>query len=152
MELAKLKDAHVTGVAGISKQGAVRAAGADAVLDRNETPEAGGFTVAIDLVGGDRWPGVIGALVAGGRYAISGAIAGPIVTMDLRTIYLNDLTVYGCTFTPSEVFAELVGLINAGRLKPLVSKIYPLAEIAAAQADFAAKKYPGKLVLIPPKD
>jgi alcohol dehydrogenase len=48
------------------------------------------------------------------------------------------------------VFAELVGLINAGRVKPLVSKTYPLADINAAQADFAAKTYPGKLVLVPP--
>ena len=52
----------------------------------------------------------------------------------------------------NEVFAELVALINAGRVKPLISKTYPLAEIAAAQEDFAAKKYPGKLVLIPPHD
>ncbi len=71
---------------------------------------------------------------------------------DLRTIYLNDLTIYGCSYTPHEVFAELVGLINAGRLKPLVSKTYPLADIAAAQSDLAAKKYPGKLVLIPPEN
>ncbi len=152
VELAKLKGARVTGVAGGAKHGAVRAAGADAVLDRSETPEAGGFTVAIDVVGGAKWPAVIDALAPGGRYATSGAVAGPIVTMDLRTVYLNDLTVYGCTFTPREVFAGLVGLINAGRLKPLVSKTYPLTEIAAAQADFAAKKYPGKLVLIPPQD
>jgi alcohol dehydrogenase len=74
------------------------------------------------------------------------------IEADLRTIYLNDLTIYGCSFTPHEVFAELVELINAGRVRPLVSKTYPLASIDAAQADFAAKKHPGKLVLIPPED
>lgn len=152
VELAKLKGAHVTGQASAAKQDAVRSAGADAVLDRNETPEAGAFTMAIDVVGGAGWSGIIGALAPGGRYAVSGAIAGPIVEADLRTIYLNDLTIYGCTYTPHEVFAELVGLINAGRVRPLVSKTYPLQEIATAQADFAAKKYPGKLVLIPPQD
>lgn len=41
--------------------------------------------------------------------ATSGAIAGPIVKADLRTIYLNDLTLYGCSFTPLAVFSELVG-------------------------------------------
>ena len=150
--LAKLKGAKVTGVASAAKQDAVRAAGADGILDRDETPEAGGFTAAIDIVGGAGWSGIIDALAPGGRYAVSGAIAGPIVEADLRTIYLNDLTIYGCTYTPHEVFTELVGLVNAGRVRPLVSKTYPLAEIAAAQADFAAKRYPGKLVLVPPPD
>lgn len=152
VELAKVLGAHVTGLAGAAKQDAVRQAGADAVLDRTATPEAGAFTVVIDVVGGDAWPGFINALVPGGRYAASGAIAGPIVAMDLRTVYLNDLTLFGCTYTPHEVFAELVALVNAGHVKPLVSKTYPLADIAAAQADFASKTYPGKLVLIPPQD
>ena len=150
VELAKLKGAHVAGVASTGKQDAVSAAGADSVMDRNAKPESGAFTVVIDVVGGARWPDFIGALAPGGRYATSGAIAGPMVTADLRTIYLNDLTIYGCSYTPHAVFAELVGLINAGRVRPLVSKTYPLADINAAQADFAAKKYPGKLVLIPP--
>lgn len=152
VELAKLKGAHVTGVASPAKRDAVRAAGADATLARDETPEPGAFTVAIDVVGGAGWGGVIDALVPGGRYAVSGAIAGPIVEADLRTLYLKDLTLYGCTYQPPEVFAELVALINAGRVRPLVSRTYPLAEIAAAQADFMAKTYPGKLVLIPPTE
>jgi alcohol dehydrogenase len=152
VELAKLRGAKVTGLASSGKQDAVRAAGADAILDRNKTPEVGAFTVAIDVVGGGGWPGVIEALAPGGRYAVSGAIAGPIVQADLRTIYLSDLTIYGCSYTPHEVFAELVGLVNAGQVRPLVSKTYPLTEIDVAQADFLAKKYPGKLVLIPPQN
>ncbi len=150
--LAKLKGARVTGVASAAKQDAVRAAGADAIFDRDETPEAGAFTAAIDVVGGAGWSRIIDALAPGGRYAVSGAIAGPIVEADLRRLYLNDLTIYGCTYTPHEVFAELIRLVNAGRVRPLVSRTYPLAEIATAQEDFAAKRYPGKLVLIPPLD
>ena len=72
------------------------------------------------------------------------------VEADLRQIYLRDLTLKGSTFQPRAVFADLVALINAGTLRPLVSKTYPLADIAEAQEDFAAKLYPGKLVLIPP--
>jgi alcohol dehydrogenase len=150
VELAKLRGAQVTALAGTAKRDAVLGAGADIVLDRGETPAAKHFTVAIDLVGGPNWASVIGALRPGGRYAVAGAIAGPIVTADLRTIYLNDLTIYGCTYTARETFAELVGLVNAGRIRPLVSMTYPLAEIGRAQADFATKRYPGKLVLVPP--
>ncbi len=152
VELAKLRRAHVTGIASPRKQDAVWAAGADSLLDRNVKPERGAFTVVIDVVGGADWYGFIDALEPGGRYATSGAIAGPIIEADLRTIYLNDLTIFGCSFTPHKVFAELVRLINAGQVGPLVSKTYPLAEIHAAQEDFAAKIFPGKLVLIPPQD
>lgn len=152
VELAKLKGAHVTGIASAGKHEAVRTAGADLLLNRDELPAERSATVAIDVVGGPGWSGVINALKPGGRYATSGAIAGPVIEADLRTIYLNDLTIFGCSYTPHEVFAELVGLINSGCIKPLVSKTYPLAEIATAQLDFAAKKYPGKLVLVPPQD
>lgn len=152
VQLAKLKGAHVTGIASSKKHAAVKDAGADLLLDRDEVPAEHSFTVVIDVVGGSGWSGIINTLKPAGRYATSGAIAGPVIEADLRTIYLNDLTIFGCSYTPHEVFAELVALINAGRVKPLISKTYPLAEIAAAQEDFATKNYPGKLVLIPPHD
>jgi alcohol dehydrogenase len=151
VQLAAQRGARVAGVAGAAKHDAVRAAGAEAVLDRDAPLEAKSCDVAIDLVGGPRWGAVIEALRPGGRYATAGAIAGPIVEADLRTIYLNDLTLYGCTYQPPEVFTRLVALINTGKVRPLVSKTYPLREIAAAQADFIAKRYAGKLVLIPPE-
>jgi alcohol dehydrogenase len=150
VQLAALKGAHVVGLASAAKHDVVSAAGAAAVLDRHQRPQPRSVTVAIDVVGGDDWPAVIEALEPGGRYATSGAIAGPIVQADLRTLYLNDITIYGCTYTPHEVFRELVTLVNRGRIRPLVSKTYPLSDIVAAQAEFAAKLHPGKLVLIPP--
>ena len=152
VQLAKIRGAHVTAVASKTKQDAVRETGADALLDRSEMPAPASFTVAIDVVGGAGWGAVIDALVPGGRYATSGATAGPIVEADLRTIYLNDLTIFGCTYTPRETFAELVELINGGRVRPLISKTYDLADIHRAQADFQAKTHPGKLVLLPPSE
>jgi NADPH:quinone reductase-like Zn-dependent oxidoreductase len=149
VQLAKLTGAYVIAVASGAKHDVVRAAGADQLLDRTEPPAPGSVTVVIDVVGGPGWPSIIAALRPGGRYAGSGAIAGPIVEMDLRTLYLNDLTLYGCTYTPSEVFRDLVSLVNSGRVKPLVSKTYALSGIHSAQADFVSKAYAGKLVLIP---
>ena len=46
-------------------------------------------TVAADVVGGDSFGALIDALAHGGRYVTAGAIAGPIVRLDLRTLYLN---------------------------------------------------------------
>ena len=83
------------------------------------------------------------------RYAVAGAIAGPIVDLDLRTLYLKDLSLFGCTVLGNWVFAELVGHIATGRIRPLVSATYPLREIASAQADFLTKRHVGKIVLLP---
>lgn len=152
VQLAGLKGARVTGIASESKQDAVRAAGAQFLLGRGAKPESQAFDAVIDVVGGADWGHFIDALRPGGRYAVSGAIAGPVVEADLRTIYLNDITLFGCTFQPPAVFAELVELMNAGRIRPLISKTYPLQDIAQAQEDFQSKRYPGKLVLIPPHD
>lgn len=150
VELARLYGAHVAALAGSNKADAVWAAGADVVLDRDAKLDTRIFTVAVDVFGGAGWPGVINALKPGGRYATSGAIAGPIVETDLRTICLNDLTIYGCSFTTHKVFSNLIELVNSGQVKPLVSKTYPLSDIAIAQEEFSSKKYPGKIVLIPP--
>jgi len=147
--LVRLRGAHVTAMTSASKADAVRDAGAQDILDRGDTPPAQSHTVVIDVVGGPGFPALLDALKPGGRYAVSGAIAGPIVETDLRTVYLNDLTLYGSTYQPRETFAKLVDVINSGALRPLISKTYPLADIRKAQEDFASKRYPGKLVLIP---
>jgi len=48
------------------------------------------------------------------------------------------------------VFARLIAMVNAGQVRPLVSRTYKLREIARAQADFQSKTLAGKLVLVPP--
>ena len=149
VQLARLRGAEVVAAASPAKADAVRATGAAEVIGRDDVPEPASVTAAIDPVGGPGWGAVIEALKPGGRYATSGAIAGPVVEADLRTIYLHDLTIFGVTYQSPEVFGELVRLINEGAVRPLVSATYPLRDIARAQAEFAAKTHPGKLVLIP---
>jgi alcohol dehydrogenase len=150
VQLARRLGAAVTGQCSAAKAAAVRDAGAD-VLDRDCPPEARRFDIVIDLVGGPGFQDRLAALRPGGRYATSGAAGGPLVEADLRSIYLADLTLIGCTYQSPGQFAELVALINAGAVRPLVSATYPLAEIARAQADLAAGRFPGKLALIPPE-
>lgn len=149
VQLARLRGARVTGQCSTDKARAVLDAGAIRTLARDHDPEVKSFDVVIDVIGGPGWNKRLEALRPGGRYAVSGAIAGPMVEGDLRTVYLNDLTLFGCTNQPREVFSGLVTIINTGKLKPLVSKTYPLRDIAQAQADLAAGTYPGKLVLVP---
>ena len=154
VQLAKRRGAHVTAVASSSKADDLRALGADRVIDRNADLIAGvgadSIDVVVDLVAGSAWAGLLDVLVRGGRYVTAGAIAGPLVELDLRTLYLKDLTLIGCTFQDDEVFGNLVGYIERGEIRPLVAKTFPLRDIAIAQEEFLAKKFVGKLVLIPP--
>lgn len=151
VQLARRRGARVIASCSAAKAGLVRELGADDVIDRDANPvDALGkdsVDVVVDLVAGDGWPHLLDILRPGGRYATAGAIAGPIVEFDVRTLYLKDLTFYGCTSQDQEVFGNLVAYIERGELRPLVSKAYPLADIVAAQQDFLAKKYVGKLVL-----
>lgn len=151
VQLASQLGADVMGQCSSGKADVVRAAGAADILDRADTPEPDSLDAVIDVVGGSSWGAAIDALKPGGRYAVSGAIAGPVVPLDLRTLYLKDLTFFGCTYQSPAVFKRLADLINKGLIRPLVSATYPLQEIARAQSDFMAKIHPGKLVLLPPE-
>ncbi len=155
--LARLRGAEVIAVAGSDKAAAVAALGAARVVSREADLEAAvgreHVDVVIDLVGGPRWPELLAVLTPRGRYVVSGAIGGPHVALDLRTLYLKDLTLFGCTSQDDAVFERLVGYLERGDLVPIVAATYPLAEIAAAQHDFEAKRHVGKLVLlVPPAD
>ncbi|WEL89215.1 zinc-binding dehydrogenase [Pseudomonas sp. CBSPCBW29] len=156
VQLAKCRSARVIAITSSSKRGQVLELGADEVIDRDdnllERLGKNSVTVVIDLVGGSAWRPLLDVLKIGGRYAISGAIAGPLVELDLRTLYLKDLTFYGCTWQDDNVFQALVNYIEEGRIRPLVSKHYSLSDIALAQEDFLSKKHVGKLVLVPPQE
>ena len=156
VQLAKRRGATVIALSSLTKKAEVVTLGADLVLDRNADLVAelgaGSIDVVIDLVAGDQWPAFLDVLRRGARYATAGAIAGPISQIDVRTLYLKDLTLMGCTFQEDEVFANLIRYIEAGEIRPLVAKTYPLRDMAQAQEDFLAKKHTGKLVLIPPGD
>ena len=156
VQLAKVRGATVTAIVGKSKMDEVLRVGADFVVDRDSdiVSELGEerFDVVIDNVGGPHFAGELNTLKRGGRYASSGAIGGPLVNLDLRTMYLKDLTLIGCTAWDEPVFPQLVSYIESNRIKPLVAKTFPLADIAHAQQEFLEKKHVGKFVLIPQHD
>ncbi|MGJ8622695.1 MAG: zinc-binding dehydrogenase [Yoonia sp.] len=151
VQLAKARDAHVIAVTSPAKAESLRALGAAQTVDRT----AGGLSalganavdVVIDLVAGPQFPQLLDLLRPHGRYAVSGAVGGPIVDLDVRTLYLKDLRFYGCTVLEPQVFGNLVKLIEKGAITPLVAAQFPLHEIGAAQAAFAEKAYTGKIVL-----
>lgn len=154
-QLCKRRGAYVIGITSPSKMKQVRGFGVDQCFTRDADliAELGAESVdvVIDNVAGDGFGTLLRLLRRGGRYASSGAIAGPIVELDMRDMYLKDITLIGCTAWDEEVFPNLVSYIERGEIRPLVAATYPLDQIALAQKEFGTKAHAGKIVLIPPQ-
>jgi len=154
VQLAKRRGAHVIGITTPAKMDAVRAVGADEVIDRGTDPVAAlgaeSVDVAVDNVAGPRFGAMLDVLRRGGKYVSSGAIGGPIVELDMRVFYLKDLTLIGCTGWDEPVFPNVISYIERGEISPLLARTYPLERIVAAQQEFLKKAHVGNFVLIPP--
>ena len=151
VQLAKTRKARVLAVTGAAKSAEIVRLGAENTFARDASLEEAlghdSVDVVIDLVAGKQWPGLLNILRPGGRYGVAGAIGGPIVKLDVRTLYLKDLSFFGCTMLEPDVFSNLVKHIEHGNISPLVAKTYPLDQIAEAQKAFLAKHHIGKIVI-----
>ena len=138
-----------------SKRDLVSGFGADRVLARDDDWVARlgveSIDIVVDNVGGASFGVMLALLRRGGRYVSSGAIAGPVVELDMRVMYLKDITLIGCTAWDEPIFPNLVSYIEKGEIRPLVSRTYPLDRIVEAQNAFTTKQHAGKIVLIPPR-
>ena len=156
VQLAKRRGAEIIAIAAEAKAAEVLDLGADRIINRGDSLtamlDADSIDVAIDLVGGPQWPEIFEVLKTGGRYVTSGAIAGPFVELDLRTLYLKDLTFFGSTYQGDEIFTNLIAYIEHNEIRPVVAKSYAMHDIVEAQQDFLSKRHIGKLVLVPSPD
>jgi len=154
VQLAKRRGARVTAMAASTKADKLLAIGADRVIARDDDAVAllgeESVDLVVDNVAGQNFSAMLKLLHRGGRYVSSGAIGGPLVSLDLRTFYLKDITLIGCTAWDEPVFPSLIGYIERGEIKPLVAATFPLERIADAQREFLEKRHVGKFVLIPP--
>ncbi|MEH6823670.1 MAG: alcohol dehydrogenase family protein [Motiliproteus sp.] len=153
VQLAKRRGAKVIAIAGEDKHAKVAQLGADVLLGRsaNLLAEFGeqSVDVVVDNVAGSGFPWMFKLLKRGGRIVSSGAIAGPMVELDLRDLYLKDISLLGTTAWDEVVFPNLVRYIERGEIQPVLAKTFALSAIAEAQQAFLMKKHVGKFVLIP---
>jgi NADPH:quinone reductase-like Zn-dependent oxidoreductase len=151
IQLAKARGAKVIGITSGSKKDKVISLGADRILLREDSVVEilgrNSVDVVIDLVAGEHWGELLDVLKPSGRYAVSGAIGGPLVELDVRTLYLKDLSLFGCTVLAKEVFSNLIKRIEQNDIAPVVAQTFPLDQIADAQESFLTKKHTGKIVL-----
>lgn len=158
IQLCRVRGAIPYGVVARGKEDAVKAIGAEAVVIRGEgsfieavAAATGGepIDVVADVVVGDAFNDLIHILRQEGRYITAGAIAGAIVTFDIRTLYLKHLQLHGSSQGTRGAFRRVVDYIETGRIKPLLAERFRLSDIHAAQEAFMAKKFVGKLVVVP---
>ena len=156
IQLANRRGATTVAMASDQKHDEIRSLSPDAILPRapgnlraslHQAIGRDDVSVVMDVVGGDYWPVLLSAMARGGRLACSRAIAGPIVSVDLRTLYLQDLTLRGATVPAPRTFGDLAGHISRGELRPVLAKTFPLERLHDAQSAFIAKRHFGNIVL-----
>ena len=157
VELAHARGARVIALTSAAHADAVRAAGASSIVvrdegsvpDRVQEAAAGPLAVVADVVGGWVFEELFPLLATGGRWVTCGAVADPVVPLDLRTLYLQRRRLIGSTMHTPAQFRRLLDDARHGRIDPQVARTYPLTQIHTAQADFAEGDRVGKLVLLP---
>lgn len=158
VQLARARGAIPYAIVGEGKEQALTDIGAEAVVTRGAgdliaavAAATGGqpIDVVADLIGGSMFNDLLRILRPEGRYTTAGAIAGPVVQLDLRTMYLKQLQLNGSSQGTRGDFRRIVRYIEEKKIRPLVGGVYPLSEFNRAQADFMAKGFVGKLVVVP---
>ncbi|MEQ3551321.1 zinc-binding dehydrogenase [Pseudonocardia nematodicida] len=153
VQLAAARGAQVTAVTSASKADAVRAAGAERIVDRAGGPDAvaaaapDGLDAVADVAGGELVAALLPSIRDGGRWVIAGAVAGPVVPFDLRRLYLHNVSLIGSSMHTPAHFDRLLADARSGAVRPRIAARYPLAELPAAQEEFLRGAHTGKIVL-----
>lgn len=156
VQLARARGAQVLAVSSGPKLGAVREAGAHAVVDRaGDIPEQvraaapEGIDVALDVVAGELVGDGLPLLREGGRWVVAGALGGYGLTFDVRRLYLHNAQIIGSAMHTPTHFALLMDLARQGGVQPVVAAAFPLDQAAQAQEELARRGHVGKIVMHP---
>jgi NADPH:quinone reductase-like Zn-dependent oxidoreductase len=106
-----------------------------------------GVDIVVEHVGAATWDESVKSLKTGGTLVTCGATTGPNVNIDLRHLFVRQLTLLGSYMGTMGELHEVLKHIFAGRLKPAVDRIFPLAEIRAAHEYLEKSRMFGKVVL-----
>ena len=135
-----------------------RALGADVLIDRSQTDWAKaiyqltnkrGVDVVVDNVGAGTLPLSQRAVRKGGRILTVGNTGGPKFEFDNRYMFSKHISLIGSTMGTRTDFARVMSLIVAGKLTPVIDRVFPLAEARAAHEYMERGEFFGKIVLMP---
>lgn len=159
IQVAKALGATVFAVTrGEHKIEKARELGADEVFDRSrgdfskavwERTSKRGVDVVLESVGEATWKGSLRALAKGGRLVTYGATTGPRVELDIRLIFWRQLEILGSTMASKREFEEVLELVFAGALRPVIDVTWPLDRARDAHERLERGEQFGKIVLTP---
>jgi NADPH:quinone reductase-like Zn-dependent oxidoreductase len=157
LRIAKLKGARVIVTSSDDgKLAEARRLGADVTLNHTTEQVAQqvraltgrrGADVVIENVGEATWDQSLRALARGGRLVICGATTGPMVTIDLRRLFWYQWSILGSTMGNAAEYQEVVRLLGAGELRPLVDRVFPFTEARAAFERLERSAQLGKIAI-----
>ena len=119
----------------------------DDVVARVKEVTGGGAHVVVDDVGEATWKRSLDAARAEGRIVVCGATTGPNPPAALHRVWWKQLSILGSTMGTPEDFKGAYDLIAAGKAKPVVDEVFPLADARAAHERMEAGRQLGKIVL-----
>lgn len=159
LQIAKLLGAHVIALASSdAKLERARALGADATIRSSDAdwpkqvralPEVGrrGVDVVFEHVGAATWAESIKLCRKGGRVVTCGASSGWDARTDLRHVFFRQIQLLGSTMGSKASLFTITKLIGEGKLRPVVDRVFPLAEAEQAHRYLDRREQFGKLVL-----
>jgi len=109
--------------------------------------EGRGVDIVFEHVGPATWEESVRSLASRGRIVTCGATTGPIVSLDLRIIFTKDQSIYGSRLGTLSEFRKVVEAVRLKKLKPVVSKVFPLSEASQAHKFLESQSQFGKVVL-----
>ncbi len=159
IQIARLCGARVFATAGTDeKLGKCKALGADVLINHAKTPfdqavreitAKRGVDVVMDYVGKATWQQSLRATARGGRIVTCGAATGFDPVEDLRHIFFRQLSILGSTMGSAREFSDMLASVASGRIKPVVDRAMPMAEVAEGHRLLEARQVFGKLILNP---
>lgn len=106
--------------------------------------------VVFEVVGAKTWATTLELLRPLGRVVIAGTASGDVARQDLSEIYYRQLTILGARMGTRSEFEQVLQLVEKGKLKPIVDKLYPLEKLAEAEARLEAGEQMGKVIIQAP--
>jgi NADPH:quinone reductase-like Zn-dependent oxidoreductase len=160
IQIAKLAGASTIYVVGSSdeKLSQAQELGADVLINRNEenwgkaifkATNRQGVDIVVDNVGAATYASSLRALKKGGRLLTVGNTSGPTFEIDNRLLFVKHLSILGSSMGTIQDYAEVMGLVFNGSLRPIIDTITPLSEGLTALQRLQDGDVAGKLVLTP---
>lgn len=106
-----------------------------------------GVDVVFEHVGPQVWDGSVAVLAKGGRLVTCGATSGPDVAINLRALYMKQITILGNYMGSRHELDQVVALLEKGEFKPVIDSVYPLVQATDAQQRMLDRLNFGKIIL-----